>query len=79
MSLIERFLQASTLALIGVHVSFDISYVRYALTGALVVVLLLYRPRGPIEERPVKTPIYEVLSWRRKAQKLRIGRWRGSG
>jgi branched-chain amino acid transport system permease protein len=74
MSLIERFSQASTLALIGIHVPFDISYVRYALTGALIVVFLLYRPRGLIEERPVKTPLYEVLSGRRKAQKLRIGR-----
>ncbi len=64
----------STLALIGIHVPFDISYVRYALTGALIVVFLLYRPRGLIEERPVKTPLYEVLSGRRKAQKLRIGR-----
>jgi branched-chain amino acid transport system permease protein len=74
MSLIERFSQASTLALIGIYVPFDISYVRYALTGALIVVFLLYRPRGLIEERPVKTPLYEVLSGRRKAQKLRIGR-----
>jgi branched-chain amino acid transport system permease protein len=74
MSLIERFSRASTLALIGIHVPFNISYVRYALTGALIVVFLLYRPRGLIEERPVKTPLYEVLSERRKAQKLRIGR-----
>jgi len=71
MSLIERFSQASTLALIGIYVPFDISYVRYALTGALIVVFLLYRPRGLIEERPVKTPLYEVLSG--NVDKLRIG------
>jgi branched-chain amino acid transport system permease protein len=52
-------------------VPFDISYVRYALTGALIVVFLLYRPRGLIEERPVKTPLYEVLSG--NVDKLRIG------
>jgi branched-chain amino acid transport system permease protein len=41
------------------------------LTGALIVVFLLYRPRGLIEERPVKTPLYEVLSG--NVDKLRIG------
>jgi len=73
MSLIERFSQASTLAFFGIHVPFDISYVRYAVTGTLIVLFLLYRPRGLIEERPVKTPLYDVLAGRRKAQKVRIG------
>ncbi|MDJ0274846.1 MAG: branched-chain amino acid ABC transporter permease [Nitrososphaerota archaeon] len=79
MSVIERLSQASTLALFGIHVPFDISYVRYAVTGALIVLFLLYRPRGLIEERPVKTPLYDVLSEDRKASRTASERVEGKG
>lgn len=64
LAVFERFSQASTLAIFGVAVGFDISYLRYAVMGALVVAVLLYRPQGLIPERPVKTELYEALAAR---------------
>jgi branched-chain amino acid transport system permease protein len=65
LSIMERFSQASTLALFGVSLGFDISYLRYALIGALIVMVLAYRPRGLVEEKPVKTVLYAVLGVQR--------------
>lgn len=66
LSLFERFSQASTLAIFGITVGFDISYLRYAAMGALIILMLTFRPAGLISEKPVKTPLYEILKQRLK-------------
>ncbi|MCX8201072.1 MAG: hypothetical protein N3H84_03090 [Candidatus Caldarchaeum sp.] len=67
LSLFERFSQASTLAIFGIVVGFDISYLRYAFMGALIIVMLLFKPTGLVVEKPVKTELYQVL--RNKSKK----------
>lgn len=62
LSLFERFSQASILEVLGIRVGFDISYFRYMMIGLLIVLVLMYRSQGLIPEKPVKTPLYEVLS-----------------
>ncbi|MEM1946832.1 MAG: branched-chain amino acid ABC transporter permease [Candidatus Caldarchaeum sp.] len=67
LSLFERFSQASTLAVFGIVVGFDISYLRYAFMGALIIVMLLFKPMGLVAEKQVKTALYEVLKKRKPA------------
>lgn len=62
LSIFERLTQASTLALFGILPPFDISFLRYASTGALIILVLLFRPQGILREGVVKTPLYRVLS-----------------
>ncbi|MCS7117565.1 MAG: branched-chain amino acid ABC transporter permease [Thaumarchaeota archaeon] len=64
LAVFERFSQASTLAVFGITVGFDISYLRYAVMGILIVTVLLYRPQGLIPEKPVKTELYDVVAAR---------------
>lgn len=64
MSLFERLTQASTLALLGIIPPFDISFLRYTSTGALILAILFFRPQGLVREGLVKTPLYKVLEKR---------------
>lgn len=64
LSLFERLTQASTLALLGIFPSFDISFLRHASTGALILLVLFFRPQGLVREGVVKTPLYRVLERR---------------
>lgn len=70
LSLFERFSQASMLEVFGIRVGFDISYLRYMIIGLLIVLVLMFRSEGIIPEKPVKTPLYDVLSkiFRNKSQ-----------
>ncbi|MCL7396559.1 MAG: hypothetical protein LZ167_04010, partial [Thaumarchaeota archaeon] len=61
LSLFERFSQASMLELLGIRVGFDISYFRYMMIGLLIILVLMFRSQGMIPEKPVKTPLYEIL------------------
>jgi len=68
LSLLDRFTQASFLALLGVRVPFDISFIRYALTGAIMILVIALRPQGILAEGIVKTPLYRVLERREKSR-----------
>ncbi len=69
LSLFERFSQASTLALLGITISIDISFIRYAVTGALIILILAARPQGILPEGIVKTPLYKILEKKAKRKK----------
>ncbi|MEM2203943.1 MAG: branched-chain amino acid ABC transporter permease [Sulfolobales archaeon] len=71
LSLFERFSQASTLALLGITISIDISFIRYAVTGLLIILILAARPQGILPEGIVKTHLYKILE---KRQKIRGGK-----
>ena len=66
LSLFERFSQASTLALLGITIPIDISFIRYAVTGLLIILVLAARPQGMIPEGVVKTPLYRILERRQR-------------
>ncbi len=61
LSLLDRFTQASFLALLGFKVAFDISFIRYAITGLIMILILGLRPQGLIPEGIVRTPLYEII------------------
>jgi len=61
LSLFERFSQASILKIFGIVAPFDISYLRYMILGLLLIIILLFRPQGLIAEKPVKTPLYNII------------------
>ena len=39
----------------------EFNYVRYVLVGILMIVMLMFRQKGLLPEKPVKTPAYEVM------------------
>jgi len=68
LSLLDRFTQASFLALLGIGAPFDISFIRYALTGAIMILVIALRPQGIVVEGIVKTPLYKVLERRERSE-----------
>ncbi|MGC9009804.1 MAG: branched-chain amino acid ABC transporter permease [Sulfolobales archaeon] len=69
LSLFERFTQTSTLSILGITLSLDISYIRYAVTGLVMILILFFRPQGIIPEGVVKTPLYKIIMEREKELK----------
>jgi len=59
--LLDRFIQASFLALLGVTVSFDISFIRYAIMGLVMILIIGFRPQGLIPGGVVKIPLYDGI------------------
>lgn len=59
MTLMDRLTRASFLRILGISVGFDISYVRYIVTGLLIILILMVKPEGLISEKPLKTPAIE--------------------
>ena len=43
--LLDRFIQASFLALLGVTVPFDISFIRHAIMGLVMIPIIGFRPQ----------------------------------
>lgn len=39
----------------------EFNYVRYVLVGILMIIMLMFRQRGLLPEKPVKTPAHEVM------------------
>lgn len=67
MTVIDRFSRTSFLAIFGIHLPFDVNYLRYVIIGALLVGLIIFRPQGLIPEGPVRTPSVEVFRRRGSA------------
>lgn len=61
MTAIDRFTRPSFLALLGINLAVDINYARHTLIGLLLVLLILYRPRGLFPEGRVQTPAREEV------------------
>lgn len=64
---VDRMSRTSFLALFGIQPAFDVNYLRYVIIGALLVVLIMFRPQGLVPERPVQTPAVEVFARRGSA------------
>src|SRR5207249_4279809 len=64
------YLFAVFLAILGINWQppFDLNYVRYLVTGLIIVLVLLFRPKGLLAERPVDTVAMRVAqSWKTPA------------
>ncbi len=60
LTLLDRLTRASFLRMIGITITFDITYVRYIAVGVLIILVLMFRPKGLIPETPLKTPALEI-------------------
>ncbi|KSW12180.1 hypothetical protein CF15_05310 [Pyrodictium occultum] len=62
---INVFLNTSALETLGISVPGPVAaalpYLRYVIMGALIILVLLYRPQGLVPEKPVRTPVLEVV------------------
>lgn len=61
MTMVDRFSRTSFLAIFGISPPFDINFLRYVIIGALLIILIMFRPQGLLPERPVRTPALEVF------------------
>lgn len=59
-TLLDRLTRASVLGILGISIGFDITYLRYTATGALMILILMFRPQGLIPEKPIKTPAVDA-------------------
>ncbi len=64
-TLIDQLLNTSVLNAMGLplpaSVLLAVPYIKYMAFGAIIVLLLLYRPQGLIPEAPLRTPVVEEL------------------
>ncbi len=63
---IERLTRPSILAMLGIDIPFDITYIRYMVVGLVLTVMVMFRPQGLFPERPLNTPAWEVINRREK-------------
>lgn len=61
---VDRLTRPSILSMVGIELPFDANYLRYALVGLLLTVLILYRPQGLFPETSLRTPAWKVVSKR---------------
>lgn len=66
MTAIDRFTRGSIFTMLGIDLPFDVTYLRYVITGLVLTLLVMFRPQGLFPERALKTPAWEV--WRRRAE-----------
>ncbi|HDJ26583.1 MAG TPA: branched-chain amino acid ABC transporter permease [Candidatus Bathyarchaeota archaeon] len=60
LTLFDRFTRASFFNMLGITVAFDISYIRYAVMGLLIILIVMFKPKGLMPEEPVRTPAIEI-------------------
>ncbi len=60
MMILDMFVSPSFFAMMGVLVEFDITYLKYVLTGVIMILVLMFKPEGIVPEGPVKTPAIEL-------------------
>lgn len=65
---VDRLMRSSILSMAGIDLPFDANYLRHALVGVILTVLILYRPQGLFPERPLRTPAWKVVKQREKSQ-----------
>lgn len=61
MTLIDRFTRLAKFQLVMLNLPFDLNYLRYVAVGIIFILVLMYRPKGLVPEKPVKTPAWEVV------------------
>ena len=70
MTLVDFVTRPVFLAILGINWQppFDLNYVRYLVTGLIIVLVLLFRPKGLLAEGPVDTVAMRVAqSWKTPA------------
>ncbi len=60
MTALDQFISPSFLSLLGISVEFDVTYMKYIIIGAIIILVLMFRPQGAIPEGPVETPALEL-------------------
>ncbi len=60
LTLLDRLTRVSFLGMIGIRIAFDITYARYVIVGLLIILVLMFKPKGLIPEKPLKTPALEI-------------------
>jgi branched-chain amino acid transport system permease protein len=50
----------------------DPNYIRWMITGALIVIVLIYKPKGILPEKPIKTEAWRIFEARRKGIGLKL-------
>jgi branched-chain amino acid transport system permease protein len=61
MTAIDRGTQILAIQLQTIGGITELNYLRYIIVGILMLVILMFKQRGIIPERPVRTPAYEVV------------------
>jgi branched-chain amino acid transport system permease protein len=67
MTMVDFMTRPVFLAILGINWQppFDLNYVRYLVTGVIIIVVLLFRPKGLIPERPVETVALRIAkTWK---------------
>jgi branched-chain amino acid transport system permease protein len=64
-TMLDFMIAPSFFRLIGFTLEFDVTYVKYIITGLVIVLVLLFRPQGIIPEAPVRTPGLEEVEKKR--------------
>ena len=54
-TLLDFLVAPSFFLLLGIAIQFDITYIKYIITGVVIIAVLLFRPQGLIPEKPVDT------------------------
>lgn len=60
LTLLDRFTRVSFLRIIGITITFDITYIRYVAVGVLIILVLMFKPKGLIPEKPLRTPALDI-------------------
>lgn len=61
MTVIDRGTQMMAIQLQAFGGIVELNYLRYIIVGILMLIILMFRQRGILPEKPVKTPAYEVI------------------
>jgi len=61
MTVIDRGTQILAIQLQTIGGITELNYLRYIIVGILMLIILMFRQKGIIPEKPVKTPAYEVI------------------
>jgi branched-chain amino acid transport system permease protein len=61
MTAIDRGTQILAIQLQTIGGITELNYLRYIIVGILMLIILMFRQKGIIPEKPVKTPAYEVI------------------
>ena len=55
-TLLDFLIAPSFFRLMGITIQFDITYIKYIITGLIIVLVLLFKPQGILPEKPTETP-----------------------
>ncbi len=60
MTALDFMISPSFFTVFGVTLQLNVAYIKYIITGVVIIAILLFRPQGLISERPVETPGLDI-------------------